>query len=124
MTDLIVERYGTLLKQGTMLVDRHDPATEPRLLVAVTHEITDGHDPARTITKRFGFVEVDAQGPLGVRSAGEARYLDYEPMMIPNGPLPCPSATRPGCRPGWRTSRSTGPSPKACQKNSPAPGTW
>jgi hypothetical protein len=83
VTDLIVERYGTLLKQGTMLADRHDPGTEPRLLVAVTHEITDGHDPARTITKRFGFVEVDAQGPLGVRSAGEARYLDYEPMDDP-----------------------------------------
>jgi superfamily II DNA or RNA helicase len=80
VTDLIIERYGTLLKQGTMLADRHDPGTEPRLLVAVTHEITDGHDPARTITKKFGFVEVDAQGPLGVRSAGEARYLDYETM--------------------------------------------
>ena len=83
VTDLIIERYGTLLKQGTMLADRHDPGTEPRLLVAVTHEITDGHDPARTITKKFGFVEVDAQGPLGVRSAGEARYLDYEPMSDP-----------------------------------------
>ena len=81
VTDLIIERYGTLLKQGTMLADRHDPGTEPRLLVAVTHEITDGHDPARTITKKFGFVEVDAQGPLGVRAAGEARYLDYEPMQ-------------------------------------------
>ena len=57
VTDLIIERYGTLLKQGTMLVDRHDPDDEPRLLVAVTHEITDGHDPARTITKRFGFAE-------------------------------------------------------------------
>ena len=81
VTDLIIERYGTLLKQGTMLVDRHDPGTEPRLLVAVTHEITDGHDPARTITKKFGFVEVD--DPHGVRAAGEARYLDYEPMDDP-----------------------------------------
>ena len=80
VTDLIIERYGTLLKQGTMLADRHDPGTEPRLLVAVTHEITDGHDPARTITKKFGFAEVDEQG---VRSAGEARYLDYEPLDDP-----------------------------------------
>jgi superfamily II DNA or RNA helicase len=77
--DLIIERYGTLLKQGTILVDRHDPAETPRLLVAVTQEITDGHDPARTISKRFGFAEVDAQGPDGVRAAGEARYLDYDP---------------------------------------------
>ena len=78
VTDLIIERYGTLLKQGTMLADRHDPGTEPRLLVAVTHEITDGHDPARTITKKFGFV--GGRRNSGVRSAGEARYLDYEPM--------------------------------------------
>ena len=90
VTDLIIERYGTLLKQGTMLADRHDPGTEPRLLVAVTHEITDGHDPARTITKKFGFVEVDARGPLGVRSAGEARYLDYEPMSDPERAVALP----------------------------------
>jgi superfamily II DNA or RNA helicase len=87
--DLIIERYGPLLKQGTMLADRHDYGTEPRLLVAVTHEITDGHDPARTITKRFGFAEISptpddsAPSPHGVRSAGEARYLDYEPLADP-----------------------------------------
>ena len=89
VTDLIIERYGTLLKQGTVLVDRHDPAETPRLLVAVTQEITDGHDPARTISKRFGYVEISpngtdgAQGPHGVRAAGEARYLDYEPPDNP-----------------------------------------
>ena len=89
VTDLIIERYGPLLKQGTMLTDRHDYGTEPRLLVAVTHEITDGHDPARTITKRFGFAEIsptpDETAPSigGVRSAGEARYLDYEPLDDP-----------------------------------------
>ena len=81
VTGLITERHGTLLKQGTILVDEHDPGTEPRLLVAVTHEITDGHDPARTIAKRFGFAEIAAPGtasaPQAVRAAGEARYLDY-----------------------------------------------
>jgi superfamily II DNA or RNA helicase len=83
VTGLIIERHGTLLKQGTILIDEHDPGDEPRLLVAVTHEITDGHDPARTVAKRFGFAEIEAphagaQGPRGVRSAGEARYLDYK----------------------------------------------
>jgi superfamily II DNA or RNA helicase len=78
--DLIIERYGTLLKQGTVLVDRYDPAETPRLLVAVTQEITDGHDPAHTISKRFGFAEIEGATPsYEVRSAGEARYLDYEP---------------------------------------------
>ncbi len=83
VTGLITERHGTLLKQGAILIDRHDPATEPRLLVAVTHEITDGHDPARTVSKRFGFAEIDApttETPAHeAHAAGEARYLDYEP---------------------------------------------
>jgi superfamily II DNA or RNA helicase len=82
VTDLIVERYGPLLKQGTILVDRHDPREIPRLLVGVTEEVTDGHEPARTISKRFGFTEIGpdfAQGPDGPRAAGEARYLDYDP---------------------------------------------
>ena len=77
VTDLIIERHGTLLKQGTMLKDEHDPGTEPRLLVAVTHEITDGHQPAHTVAKKFGFVEVDS---AGANAAGEARYLDYKPL--------------------------------------------
>ena len=77
VTDLIIERHGTLLKQGTMLKDEHDSGTEPRLLVAVTHEITDGHQPAHTVAKKFGFVEVDS---AGANAAGEARYLDYKPL--------------------------------------------
>ena len=97
MTDLIIERYGTLLKQGTMLVDRHDPGETPRLLVAVTHEITDGHDPARTIAKRFGTSAEcpparhgAAPAPDGVRTAGEARYLDYEPLQDPERAVATP----------------------------------
>jgi superfamily II DNA or RNA helicase len=89
VTGLIVERHGTLLKQGTMLADRHDPGDTPRLLLAVTHEITDGHDPARTISKKFGFVEI-SEGPQGVRSAGEARYLDYEPLTDPERSVALP----------------------------------
>ena len=77
VTDLVIERYGGLLKHGTMLVNRHDPGEQPRLLAAVTQEITDGHDPARTIAKRFDFVE---NGPDGARPTAEARYLDYEPI--------------------------------------------
>jgi superfamily II DNA or RNA helicase len=76
VTDLIIERYGTLLKHGTMLVNRHDLGEQPRLLVAVTQEITDGHDPARTVSKRFDFVEIS---PAGAEPTAEARYLDYEP---------------------------------------------
>src|SRR5260370_19351997 len=80
-----------LLKQGPVLIDRHDPAEIPRLLVAVTQEITDGHDPARTISKRFDYAEISpggsdgAQAPPGVRATGETRYLAYDP---PDDPEP------------------------------------
>src|SRR5260370_35382168 len=78
-----------LLKQGPVLIDRHDPAEIPRLLVAVTQEITDGHDPARTISKRFDYAEISpggsdgAQAPHGVRATGEARDPDYDPPDDP-----------------------------------------
>jgi superfamily II DNA or RNA helicase len=109
VTDLVIERYGALLKQGTMLVDRHDPAEVPRLLVAITHEITDGHDPARTITKRFGFAEIspDADGTApaadGVLAAGEARYLDYEPLQDPERAVATPLRDAPWLSTGVET---------------------
>ena len=103
VTDLIIERYGTLLKQGAMLADRHDPGTKPRLLVAVTHEITDGHDPARTISKKFSFAEMDATGPDTVHAAGEARYLDYEPLQEPEQAVATPLRDAPWLSAGVET---------------------
>jgi superfamily II DNA or RNA helicase len=79
VTDLVIERYGSLLKHGTMLADRHDRGEQPRLLAAVTCEITDGHDPARTIAKRFDFTEIGPDG--AARQTAQARYLDYEPIQ-------------------------------------------
>ena len=120
VTDLIIERYGTLLKQGTMLADRHDPGDEPRLLVAVTHEITDGHDPARTVTKKFGFAEMDARrSRTGCAPPARRGTWTTRPWMMPNGRWRLPCGTHPGCPRAWRPSRWTGPSPKACPKNWP-----
>ncbi len=78
VVDLVVERYGTLLKQGTVLVNSADLAVEPRLLVALTQSINDGHSPARTVSKRFDFVEIGRDGTAA--SAGPAPYLDYRPV--------------------------------------------
>lgn len=77
VVDLVIERYGTLLKQGAVLIDANDPSEEPRLLVALTQQITDGHEPARTASKRFEFVEIRRDG--SAESAGPAPYLDYRP---------------------------------------------
>lgn len=78
ITDLIIERYGSLLKHGTMLVNRHDPGEQPRLLTAVTQEITDGHNPARTIASGS-----TSSGSAATVPTEEARYLDYEPIEEP-----------------------------------------
>ena len=85
VTDLIIERYGTLLKQGTMLADRHDPGPSPGCWSRPpTRSPTATTRPA-PITKRFGFAEITPgrrpPAPDGVRAAGEARYLDYEPLQ-------------------------------------------
>ena len=50
--------------------------------VAVTHEITDGHDPARTITKKFGFAIASRRcAPPG----GTVPWATNH-WMMPNGP--------------------------------------
>ncbi|WP_328708486.1 helicase-related protein [Microbispora hainanensis] len=76
VVSLIIDRHGTQLKQGAILVDRRDVGEEPRLLVAVSQEITDGHLKPRIISKRFDFVEI---GRSSARMAGAAPYLDYAP---------------------------------------------
>ncbi|WP_232778629.1 helicase-related protein [Carbonactinospora thermoautotrophica] len=75
VVDLVVERHSTVLKQGAILIDPHGRTTEPRLLVALTQEITDGHERPRTVSKRFDFVELTPAGTA--RAAGPAPYLDY-----------------------------------------------
>jgi len=47
--------------------------------VALTQAITDGHQPPRTVSKRFEFAELGPDGTA--RAAGLAPYLDYEPPV-------------------------------------------
>jgi superfamily II DNA or RNA helicase len=78
VVDLTVEHNRSTLRQGAVLVDRDDPGETPRLLVALTTAVTDGHAPPHTVSKRFDFVELTPDG--GTRPAGPAPYLDYEPL--------------------------------------------
>jgi superfamily II DNA or RNA helicase len=78
VVDLTIERHRSVLKQGTVLVDRDDPGEAPCLLVALTQAINDGHSPPRSVSKRFEFVEITPDGTA--RAAGPAPYLDYEPL--------------------------------------------
>jgi superfamily II DNA or RNA helicase len=77
VVDATVERHAAVLKAGSVLIDRADPGQTPRLLVALTQEITDGHPRSRVVSKRFDFVELTSDG--SATPAGPAPYLDYDP---------------------------------------------
>jgi hypothetical protein len=74
---LTIDHNRETLKHGAVLIDEDDLGETPRLLVAMTQSMVDGHDPARTISKRFDFVEITPDGTTG--GAGQAPYLDYVP---------------------------------------------
>ncbi|GIJ37372.1 RNA helicase [Micromonospora andamanensis] len=74
----VIERHGALLRQGALLVDERDAGDQPRLLVALAQQLTDGHAPPRVVSERFEFVELVGDGTA--RSAGVAPYLDYRSL--------------------------------------------
>lgn len=78
VVDLIIEQNRPTLKHGAVLIDTEDQGEEPRLLVAMTQSINDGNTPARTVAKRFDFVELTQSGK--VFGVGQAPYLDYSPV--------------------------------------------
>jgi superfamily II DNA or RNA helicase len=77
VVDLMIEQNSSTLKHGAVLIDTEDQGETPRLLVAMTQSISDGNTPARTISKRFDFVELTSAGE--VFGVGQAPYLDYSP---------------------------------------------
>jgi superfamily II DNA or RNA helicase len=97
----LLHRHGQVLQQGTILVDPNDPGTRPRLLVYLEHEIVDGTPTShgrRVVSKRFEFVEIDADG--NVASAGHHPYNDYRPPTPHEEPLLVEIAAEPWIRVG------------------------
>ena len=80
--DLILERYRSLLRQGSVLVDPSDDGEEVRALFCLEHSIQDARldrsGARRVVSRRLQFVELDAQG--SARDGGPAPYLDYRPI--------------------------------------------
>jgi superfamily II DNA or RNA helicase len=80
--DVVRERYGAVLRRGTVLVDDTDEGSEPRVLFSIESNITDGRltkdGQRRVISKRVEYVEVSADGTAVL--AGAAPYLDYRPL--------------------------------------------
>jgi superfamily II DNA or RNA helicase len=77
VVDLMIEQNSATLKQGAVLIDPEDQGEDPRLLVTMTQSISDSNIPARTVSKRFDFVELTIHGKI--HGVGQAPYLDYSP---------------------------------------------
>ena len=80
--DVIIERHGDLLRQGTVLVDERDPGTDARVLVTLEHAVEDGTvtpaGTAREISRRLLYVELVRDGVA--HALPYAPYLDYRPL--------------------------------------------
>ena len=77
----ILERHGSLLSSGAVLIDDADPSEVPRVLCYLEHTITDARPgPSgadHVVSKCFEFVSVDRAG--NGAPGGWAPYLDYRP---------------------------------------------
>ena len=80
---LLLERHGTVLQRGAVLVDETATNSEPRVLVALNSAIEGesvASDQRCCISERFQFVEIDGTGRT--RNAGYAPYLDFRPLRV------------------------------------------
>ena len=86
--DLVLGKYGELLRRGGTLVDRHDPGRDPRVLLFLEHSVMDQRQTPdgrqRRASQRLQFVEMEPGGAL--RAAGPAPFLDYEPLQLDEEP--------------------------------------
>ncbi|MCQ3809095.1 MAG: DUF3883 domain-containing protein [Acidimicrobiia bacterium] len=74
----LLERHGSLLQKGSILIDPESTSEVPRVLVFLEHEIVDGTavngGHRRVVSKQFEYVEITEDGE--VEDAGEHPYLD------------------------------------------------
>lgn len=94
VSDLLLERHGNLLRQGTILVDPTDDGDEPHLLFLLTHDIRSGD--GQVLSKRLQFVRVAPDGPAAF--AGWAPHLDLEPLALTDRDLLADLLTAPWIR--------------------------
>ena len=89
MIDIILERYRSLLRQGSILIDQSDLSEEPRVLFYLEDSIQDGKaeigEQRRVIARQMQFVEMEKGG--NTYSAGPAPFLDYSPLPDEQRPV-------------------------------------
>lgn len=78
VTDLVLEAHRSTLKQGAVLVDPADLGVTPKVMFIIDHSVKESADPARVVSRRMQFVEIDPQSHA--INAGWAPHLDLEPL--------------------------------------------
>src|SRR5690606_32372005 len=95
--DLVLERFGPTLQQGSVLIDDADAGETPRLLVYFEHAIRDGRSTRsgepRTISQRLQFVFLDAAG--NASDGGPAPYLEGRPATAEERQVLAPMLSEP-----------------------------
>lgn len=81
--DLTLERYQTLLQQGSILVDpRPDADLKLRVMYCLRQDINDGRTTSkgdsRVVSSELHFIELDEDGK--VTGTLQGPYLDYRPV--------------------------------------------
>lgn len=82
LVDWMLDHYGLLLKQGTILIDPKNRTTVPRVMYELSLTVKDasGQDhKGRIINRRLHFVELSEKG--AALQGGYAPYLDYLPLQ-------------------------------------------
>lgn len=83
VSDMLLEQYSNLLRQGAILIDPADDGEEAHLLFLLTHEIKSGD--GQVLSKRLQFVKVAPDG--STTFAGWAPHLDLETLAPADRPL-------------------------------------
>lgn len=79
--DVMLERFGSVLKEGAILIDEQDAGETMSLLFYLEHAVRDGRSgkggEPRVISQKLQFVLLDEKGEA--RDGGAAPYLDCRP---------------------------------------------
>ena len=111
VVDATIGRCAAAVQRGAILVDRLDPAEDPRVLAAFRMEISDGNTPPQPVLRRFEFAELLRRRPASLPPVPRRTWTtSRSPTMSGPWSRRC-SASRGWGRPGSR--RCHGP-PPAC----------
>lgn len=74
VADLILDKFGDVLKQGTIFIDDNDDSQNFRLLFCIEIKIIDGRN--KILSKKLHFTEIAEGGEI--ITSNNAPYIDYK----------------------------------------------